>query len=389
MKRKISCLLGMIILFSSCTYFQVRRAYKTAEKGEYTSSLYTLSNILQNDPSDRRTLDAFELIYPQGEKAYYDQLDMTRARDIEGYTKALLNLLRIQEIFYALPEESRNSIAVIEPPEAERTGIKREAADSFYKIGNGFRADIYEDKLRKYGFYSEAKKYDVDNRKDIAAKYDESMKEAEGRIRLNINTFSGYKEFTDNFKSIVRNDIAAYPLFIVNNKNGNLALDIKLEDFVYSPPTVQVFSGIDSYFETRIRRVMKKIIIKETVNGEVVDRVKYVPVEEEYEVEVFYKYEKFIKTTYAEYNLSYSLKELKGNREISSNSEKVRFVDEASWVHYYPLTPLHGRYHRFPLSESEKYVMGEEEVIKNAMYRGTEKINNVLKELDSNRIIGW
>ena len=31
------------------------------------------------------------------------------------------------------------------------------------------------------------------------------------------------------------------------------------------------------------------------VNGKVVERVKYVPVDEEYEVEIFYKYEKYIK----------------------------------------------------------------------------------------------
>lgn len=389
MKKRISYLLGIMILFSGCTYFQVRKAYKTAEKGEYITSLYALSDILKSNPNDRRTLDAFELIYPQGEKEYYDQLDKTRDWDIEGYTKALLNLLRVQEMFYSLPEESRNSIAVIEPPAAERTSIKRESADSFYKIGNGFRADVYEDKLRKYGFYSEAKKYDVDERKDIAAKYTESMAAAEGKFRLSVNTLAGNKDFSDKFQTVVRNNIDAYPLFSVNNNKANISLDIKLSDFVYSPPTVQVYSGIDSYFETRIRRVMKKVVVKENVNGKVVERVKYIPVDEEYEVEIFYRFEKFVKTTYAEYNLNYSLKEIKGNREMAADSVRIRFTDEAVWVQYHPITPIRGGYHHFPLSESEKYVMGEDEVVRNAMYRGTETINGVLNKLDSNRIIGW
>lgn len=84
-----------------------------------------------------------------GEKEYYDELDMTRNRDLVGYTKALLNLLRVQEIYYSLPEESRNSIAVITPPPAERNKVKQESAESFFKLGNQFQAETIEDKLRK------------------------------------------------------------------------------------------------------------------------------------------------------------------------------------------------------------------------------------------------
>lgn len=104
MKRKIIFLLTLILILSSCSYFQVRDAYKIAEKGDYTKSLYSLLEILKNDPNDRRTLDAFELIYPEGERKYYGNIERTKDRDIEGYTKALLNLLRVQETYYALPE---------------------------------------------------------------------------------------------------------------------------------------------------------------------------------------------------------------------------------------------------------------------------------------------
>ena len=35
----------------------------------------------------------------------------------------------------------------------------------------------------------------------------------------------------------------------------------------------------------------------------IVEKVKYVPVEEEYEVEIFYRYERYVKTTVAEYDI--------------------------------------------------------------------------------------
>ena len=170
MKKKLIYLFIIMLLFTGCTYFKVREAFKEADKGEYTKSLYNLAAILKNNSEDRRTLDAFELIYPMGEKEYYDKLDMTRNRDLTGYTKALLNLLRVQEIYYSLPEESRNSIAIITPPSEERNKVRQESAESFFKLGNGFQAETIEDKLRKFGFYSEAKKYDIDNRKDINKK---------------------------------------------------------------------------------------------------------------------------------------------------------------------------------------------------------------------------
>ena len=340
MKKKIVFLLTLILILSSCTYFQVRDAYKTAEKGNYTKSLYSLLEILKNDPNDRRTLDAFELIYPEGERSYYNNIERTKDRDIEGYTKALLNLLRVQETYYALPEASKNQIAIIKPPFEEQTSIKRETSDSFYKIGNNFLATNYEDKLRKFGFYSEAKKYNVDNRKDILNKYNESRKNAEGRFNLEISRSRVNDQFFSRFRTAVQNDIKSYPLFSVNRERANLDLKIDLENFKYIPPTVQMFSGIDSYFETRTRTVIKRVVVEEVVNGQIVEKVKYVPVQEEYEVEIFYRYERYVKTTVAEYGLSYILSEKKGNREIASDSKTIRYVDEVAWTRYYPLRIL-------------------------------------------------
>lgn len=390
MKKKLIYLFIIMLLFTGCTYFKVREAFKEADKGEYTKSLYNLAAILKNNSEDRRTLDAFELIYPMGEKEYYDKLDMTRNRDLTGYTKALLNLLRVQEIYYSLPEESRNSIAIITPPPEERNKVKQESAESFFKLGNGFQAETIEDKLRKFGFYSEAKKYDIDNRKDINKKYSESMENARVRFNLVVNVLAGRKNFSDDFKKYTISNIGTYPLFTVNDKSkANVDLDISLNNFYYLPPSVRVISGIDSYFETRIRRVMKKVVTTEMINGKAVERVKYVPVDEEYEVEIFYKYEKYIKTTYAEYDLAYTLKEKKDNRVIAKDSNRIRYTDEVVWMRFYPITHIKGGYHRFPISENEKYVLDEATVVRRAMLKGTDQINSELKALDSNRIIGW
>lgn len=389
MKKKSVFLLILILILSSCTYFKVRDAYKIAEKGDYTKSLYALLDILKNNPNDRRTLDAFELIYPEGEKKYYDNIERTKDRDIEGYTKALLNLLRVQETYYALPEVSKNQIAIIKPPFEEQTSIKRETSDSFYKIGNNFVATNYEDKLRKFGFYSEAKKYNVDNRKDILNRYNESRKNAEGRFNLEISRSRVNDQFFNKFRNIIQNNIKSYPLFSLNKERANLDLEIYLENFKYTPPTTQIFSGIDSYFETRVRTVIKRVVVDEVVNGQIVERVKYVPVEEEYEVEIFYRYERYVKTTVAEYGLSYNLKERKGAREIASDSKTIRYVDEVAWTRYYPLRIFPLDMYSFPVSESERFVMGKDEMINKVLEIGTSEINSELEKLDSNRIIGW
>lgn len=389
MKRKVVFLITLILILNSCSYFKVKDAYKTAAKGDYTNSLYSLLDILKNNPNDRRTLDAFELIYPEGERNYYNNIERTKDRDIEGYTKALLNLLRVQETYYALPEASKNQIAIIKPPFEEQTSIKRATSDSFYKIGNNFLATNYEDKLRKFGFYSEAKKYNVDNRKDILNRYNESRKDAEGRFNLEISRSKVNDQFFSKFKTAIQNNIKSYPLFSVNRERANLDLKIELENFKYIPPKVQIFSGIDSYFETRTRTVIKRVVDEEVINGQVVKRVKHVPVQVEYEVEIFYKYERFVKTTVAEYGLSYILSERKGAREIARDSKTIRYVDEVDWTKYYPLRSFSKDIYRFPVNEPERFVLGKDEMIKRVLDIGTLEINKQLENLDSNRIINW
>ena len=132
--KKFFILFILSVFLCSCTYFQVKDAIKKADNGNYVASLTELYNILKENNEDRRALDAFEIIYPNAEKQYYDELDITRGRDIIGYTKALLNLLRVQEIYYKLPTVSKNSIAIIKPPQAERVDIKKELAQSFFTI---------------------------------------------------------------------------------------------------------------------------------------------------------------------------------------------------------------------------------------------------------------
>lgn len=34
-------------------------------------------------------------------------------------------------------------------------------------------------------------------------------------------------------------------------------------------------------------------------------------------------------------------------------------LDEAVWMRFYPITYIKGGYHRFPISENEKYVLDE------------------------------
>ena len=150
-----------------------------------------------------------------------------------------------------------------------------------------------------------------------------------------------------------------------------------------------MFSGIDSYFETRTRTVIKRIVEEEVVNGQVVEKVKYVPVEEEYEVEIFYRYERYVKTTVAEYDISYILKERKGSRELASDSKIIRYVDEVDWTKYYPLTIFPRDMYRFPVSEPERFVMEKDEIINRVLDIGISEINRELEKLDSNRIIGW
>ena len=226
MKRKI-ILIILSLFLCSCSYFQVRNAIKEADSGNYVTSLNELLSILKENNEDRRALDAFEIIYPNAEKKYYDELDISRGRDIIGYTKALLNLLRVQDIYYKLPTTSKNSIAIIIPPQEERLDIKKELAQSFFTIGNGVRTETYEEKLRAHGFFSQAKIYDLQQRKDIDDKYVSSRKLALGKFLIN---FKGENNsFKTRLKESLNSNLVKYPLFSLGtNKNYNLKFDINI-----------------------------------------------------------------------------------------------------------------------------------------------------------------
>ena len=387
MKRKI-ILIILSLFLCSCSYFQVRNAIKEADSGNYVSSLNELLSILKENNEDRRALDAFEIIYPNAEKKYYDELDISRGRDIIGYTKALLNLLRVQDIYYKLPTTSKNSIAIIIPPQEERLDIKKELTQSFFTIGNGVRTETYEEKLRAHGFFSQAKIYDLQQRKDIDDKYVSSRKLALGKFLIN---FKGENNsFKTRLKESLNSNLVKYPLFSLGtNKNYNLKFDINISNIKYFPPKVVTHSGIDSYIERVRKTVMERVVETKIVNGKAVEVEKWVPVEREVEVEVFYRYFKHIKTTSMEYQLEYNLAEKNGT-PISSDSKKIFYEDSTVWVEYYPLHPFaYGRPFRFPVSEFEKSVMSREEIKEKVLSLGNEELDSVLRKLDSNRIIDW
>ncbi len=128
--------------FTGCTYFKVREAFKEADKGEYTKSLYNLADILKLIVVIEGLLMLLSLYIQWEKKEYYDELDMTRNRDLVGYTKSSFKSIKSTEIYYSLPEESRNSIAVITPPPAERNKVKQESAESFFKLGMNLKLKL-------------------------------------------------------------------------------------------------------------------------------------------------------------------------------------------------------------------------------------------------------
>lgn len=387
MRKKIILSILLIFLYG-CSYFQVRDAIKEADRGNYLVSLNNLLSILKENSEDRRALDAFEIIYPSAEKQYYDELDSSRNWDIITYTKALLNLLRIQDIYFNLPTISKNSIAIIEPPVEERDAIKKELAQSFYTLGIGMRSVTYEEKLRTYGYFSQAKLYDLEGRKDIEEKYQSSKNSAQGRFLIN---FSGErKNFISQLKDNLTSDLKNYPLFSIGNlKNYNLKFDIDVSDLEYQPPKTVTVSGIDSYTDRVWKKVREKVIETKIVNGQSVQVERWVTVDREVEIEVYYRYFKHTKITSMEYYITHNLSEKNGT-PISSENKKISYEDSVSWVEYYPLSPfVGGRSFRFPISESEKYVISKEELKQKVLALGSKHLNEILNKLDSNRIIDW
>lgn len=387
MKKKILMIL-LLFLLCGCSYFQVKNAIKEADEGNYVASLRKLLSVLKENNEDRRALDAFEIIYPEAERSYNDELDKTRNRDIIGYTKALLKLLRVEQFYYDLPELSKNSIAVIKPPEEERKRIKKELAQSFFTIGNGTKPVTYEDKLRVYGYYSQAKYYDLEQREDIDKKYRASEKNAIGNFLVK---FSGnQKGLIESLKTALYENIGSYPLFHLGNaQNYNLKYDVTVSNLKYTPPKLTTYSGVDSYIDRVLKRAIEKVVETRIVNGKPVQVERWVPVEKWVEVRIYYRYIKYIKTTSMSYDLRYSLAEKNGT--VISNEEKtIGYEDRATWVEYYPLNPFVGaRPFNFPVSEPEQYVMGREELYNTVLNLGDKELNRVLNNLDSNRIIDW
>lgn len=383
-------LLISLLFFTSCSYFQVKNAIKEADNGNYIVSLKELNSILNQDSEDKRALEAFKNIYPIAKTKYYNELNISKNNDIITYTKNLLNLLRIEEIYFSLPDLSRKIIAVIEPPINERDEIKNKLSENFFILGDNARDITYDEKLRKFAYFSEAKKYDLNNNPKVNKRFESSKKEAVGRFYLKLNNYCGDISFGERFKKSTSLLFNKYPLFSLEEKNNsNLFFNITLTNLAYFPPKINVQSGIDSYTDRVTRKVMKKVIKTDIENGKIIERVVWVPSYEDVEVEIYYRYNKYTKVSKVTYDLSYELKE-KNNNLIDFNTLKISFEDSVTWTEYYPLHPfVGGRPFGFPISEFEANTLSKDELMNKAFNKGIEKIDSILKNLDSNRIINW
>ncbi|WP_410208816.1 hypothetical protein [Fusobacterium sp.] len=381
--KKIIIIMFLCTFLCACTYFEVKDAIKYANKGEYITSLNNLAGILRDSRDDRRTLDAFEMIYPDAEKRYYDEIVANKDFNKKLYTKAMINLLKVQDIYFSLPEASKNQIALITPPLTERNELKKEIAHNFLLLGEKADKKGYLSKLEAYGYFENAKKYDTLGNKEILKKYGEARKEAQGifKVTFENNFYDKYLpiHLEQNFKEV----LGKYSLFsLEKDGNANLIFNVYVTDYIYSQPNIDIQTGIDSYTDTRERTVMRKVTETVTKDGKDIKITKWVPEIEYVDVDIYYRYKKFTKTTYISYNLNYILKEKDGT-VISQKYKQIKVEDKVSWTKYYPYSPMLAfDSFKFPISENEKNTISESELIKKGIFIGTDELKKVLDELE-------
>ncbi|MBR8701849.1 hypothetical protein IX317_000519 [Fusobacterium sp. DD29] len=385
MKGKILLTMLLTSVLYGCTYFEVKDAIKEANKGNYVRSIENLSGILREHNDDRRTLDAFEIIFPDAEKRYYDEIDANKAYNMRAYTKAMLNLLKIQDIYFNLPETSKKSMAIIEPPLAERNELKKQIALNFYSLGENMPTDSYLSKLKAYGYFETAQKYNVLGDKKITNKYLNAKDKASGKFIITMNSSIGNEYIPSQIKFFAQQDIQKYPIFSIGNDNSyNLNLKIAISNMYYYPPTTDVKTGTDSYTETRERTVMKKVTDTKIVNGKEVEVVRWVPTTVYEDYDVYYRFEKYTKTTTLGYQLTYTIEEKNGNI-ISTNTKNIVAKDEVKWTKYFPYRPYASiDSFKFPRSEAEKNTISENELIDMSIKLSNSEINKMIDSLYSN-----
>ena len=388
MKKIIATTLLCTLLCGCDSYFAVRSAKQLASKGQYVESLASLSSRINNNyepGSHTSELEAFEMIYPNAEKRYYDEIEANKGFNARAYTKAMINLLEIEELYYSLSEVGKQSIAVIPPPLTERNELKKEIAKNFLDFGKNIDKKDYVGKLETYGYFKNAKKYDTLGNKEIREGYDRARREAQGIIDVEM-----VNNFPDNYipthlEEAVKNDIPHFELFSNGTPdNANLILKITLSDYNYVKPSVDVVTGTDSYTDTKEVTVMKRVTEKVIRDGKEVELVRWVPTVEYQDVDVYYKYKKFTKTTSVNYRVTYLLKE-KNGKVIYQDYKDIRTEDSVKWTKYYPLSV--GKAYdsfKFPKSQNEKDTISEAELKKNSIEAANGIIKNVLNNLESN-----
>ena len=387
MKIKNLFLIIVLSVIYGCTYFEVKDAINEANKGNYLVSLENLSTILKENNSNKKAIDAVELIYPQAYKKYSDDILANREYDLKKYTQGMINLLKTQELYFNLPETSKAQMNIIAPLLNKRNQLKKEIAKEFMILGKMVYIDNYISKLKAFGYLESANSYNIDNSITILNTYNEFKKRANGKFFIKLDT-NIYPTIAFPLVDRIKATIVSYPLFTVSNyKDSNLIFTIDLSNLIYIPPNTQIERGIDSYTDTQERIVMKKVIEKTTVDGKEIKIEKFIPVRELEDVEVHYQYEKFTKTTSLQIQLSYTLQEKNGNI-LFKGVHNINATDKVTWNKYYPFPRFSSiDLFKVPISENEKYTISENELNKKLIMKLQNQIKEVLDSLYSNTTV--
>lgn len=383
--KKIIISIMALFLFVSCTYFKVQDAIEQANNGNYIQSLTNLSRLMAN--GNRSAIEAFESVYPKAEIKYADEIRANKDVDLVKYTRGLVDMLKVQDIYLNLPDKNKRAMKIVTPSFEQRNEIKRELANCFYTLGERNPNYTYLEKLRTYGFFKEAQNFNVDNLKKITSKYEAAKKNATGVFYININD-AIHNNITSNLYSSTVLNLVKYPIFKVGTAtNYNLQFNINVSNFIYTPSTVKTETGTDSFDDTVTQTVMKKVVETEKINGKEIQITKWIPSYEDVKVKVYYRYIKYTKISTVSFDLGYNISEKNGTA-IYSGVKNVVVSDKVQWTQYFPMTPFIGIPPvGFPISEPEKFNISREALIDKGRIQAQKEINSVIEKLYSNQNI--
>lgn len=372
-------------LLTSCSYFEVKHAINLANNGDYVPALSQLSRVMAN--GNKSALENFELIYPQAEAKYIEDVKNSKDINLRRYTKGLTNILAIRDIYLGISEPNKRAMHLQPPSVEERVFLTTELAKSYDKLGQMQAHFTYPEKLRAYGLFKEAEYYNSNRDKNITARYEKAKRDATGIFLLNIvdSTRSG---MGNNLYSTTALEINKYPLFRVgNNTNYNIEFYITLSDFEYLPSVVKRESGIDTFEDTVTQLVEKRVVTTEKKDGKEIQTIKVIPAYEDVKMNFKYRFTKYKKTSYLSFNFGYDVREKNGNL-LYTNRKTIKVEDSVEWKECYPLnffTTLTPK--NFPKSEPEKFTMSKENMIQKAKIEMENYISQTLEKLDLNKEI--